>query len=401
MAGQDSALGTPRAPYSADFRASRGRRYEDSPSPTRTPFQRDGDRITHSTAFRRLRDKTQVFMAGEGDHFRTRLTHTLEVTRIARTLARTLALDEDLAEAIALAHDLGHPPFGHAGERALNAAMASYGGFDHNAQSFRIVATLERRYPRFDGLNLTWETLEGIAKHNGPLVDRSGAPLPGHTAASLALYECGMDLQLAGFTSLEAQVAALADDIAYAAHDIDDGLRAGLLAASRLSELDLVGPVVKAISSEYPGLERPRFAHELSRRLLTVFINDAVAETRRRIAKATPGSSDDVRNASKPLAGFSIDVSRSDAALKDYLLHEFYRTPRVLDVMRAGEAALGRLFARYFEDPTALPPEWRTGLDDADAAERARRVADFLAGQTDGYARQEYIRLFDEEPEFG
>ena len=401
MAGQEDALGTPRAPYSADFRASRGRRYDEPPSPTRTPFQRDGDRITHSTAFRRLRDKTQVFMAGEGDHFRTRLTHTLEVTRIARTLARTLALDEDLAEAIALAHDLGHPPFGHAGERALDAAMVSYGGFDHNAQSFRIVATLERRYPRFDGLNLAWETLEGIAKHNGPLADRAGEPLAGHRAAALALYECGMDLALWSNASLEAQVAALADDIAYAAHDIDDGLRAGLLTANGLSELDLVGPVVKDISTEYPGLERPRLAHELSRRLLTVFINDAVAETHRRLAVAKPASSDEVREAASPLAAFSAEIAKASATLKEYLLREFYRTPRVLDVMRAGEAALRRLFERYLDDPTALPPEWRTGLDRAGPAEWARRVADFLAGQTDGYARHEYVRLFDEEPEFG
>ncbi len=340
-------------------------------------------------------------MAGEGDHFRTRLTHTLEVTRIARTLARTLALDEDLAEAIALAHDLGHPPFGHAGERALDAAMASYGGFDHNAQTFRIVATLERRYPRFDGLNLTWETLEGIAKHNGPLTDRAGAPLAGHATRRWRFTSAAWTSGYGANASLEAQVAALADDIAYAGHDIDDGLRAGLLNVLSLGELDPVGPVVKAISAEYPGLERPRLAHELSRRLLTLLINDAVAETRRRLAKAAPASSDDVREAATPLAAFSAEVAKANATLKEYLLREFYRTPRVLDVMRTGEVALRRLFERYLDDPTALPPEWRTGLDRADPAERARRVADFLAGQTDGYARHEHIRLFDEEPEFG
>jgi dGTPase len=400
MAGQEGAFGTPRARYSADFRASRGRRYDEPPSPTRTPFQRDGDRITHSTAFRRLRDKTQVFLAGADDHFRTRLTHTLEVARIARTLARTLGLDEDLAEAVALAHDLGHTPFGHAGERALNAAMAPYGGFDHNAQSFRIVTLLERRYPRFDGLNLSWEVLEGIAKHNGPLTARDGTPLPRH-AAHLALYDRTIDLMLWTQPSLEAQIATVADDIAYAAHDIDDGARAGLLVLDELGGLDLVGDIMRGIAREYPGLERPRFAHELSRRLLTALIEDVLAETQRRVGEAGPRSSDEVRSAGRPLGGFSQGVYAANRAIKAYLSHAVYRHPSVLGVMQRGEEILTRLFARYLADPTALPPEWRTGLDRADDADRARRVADFLAGQTDGYAQHEYIRLFDEKPEFG
>jgi dGTPase len=389
----------PPAFYAANPGAFRGRLYEESPSPGRSPFQRDGDRITHSTAFRRLRDKTQVFLAGEGDHFRTRLTHTLEVARIARTLARMLGLDEDLAEAVALAHDLGHTPFGHAGERALNAAMASYGGFDHNAQSFRIVTLLERRYPRFDGLNLTWEVLEGIAKHNGPLATRSSAPLHGQATATLALYECGMDLQLWSYASLEAQLAAVADDIAYAAHDIDDGARAGLLALDDLGGLDVVGGIMRAIASEYPGLERPRFAHELSRRLLTALIEDVVVETRMRIAEANPKSSDDVRNAGRPLAAFSEAVSAADRALKAYLARAVYRHPSVLEVMQRGEAAVTRLFTRYFADAEALPPEWRTGIEKMTEADRARRVADFLAGQTDGFALLEFERFFGVSPE--
>jgi dGTPase len=400
MAGRNPGFRPPRAPYAANPEASRGRLNSEPPSPTRSPFQRDGDRITHSTAFRRLRDKTQVFLAGEGDHFRTRLTHTLEVARIARTLTRTLGLDEDLAEAVALAHDLGHTPFGHAGERGLNAAMARYGGFDHNAQSFRIVTLLERRYPRFDGLNLTWEVLEGIAKHNGPLTDRTGKPLPG-PPSNLGLYDCEVELMLWSQPSLEAQLAAVADDVAYAAHDIDDGARAGLLALDNLGSLDLVGGILRSIAKEYPGLERPRFAHELSRRLLTALIEDVIAETRKRVAEANPKSSDDVRNASRPFAAFSEKADAGDRALKSYLSRAVYRHPSVLDVMGKVEAAVTRLFARYFSDAGALPAEWRTGIEKLTDTERARRVADFLAGQTDGFARHEYRRLFDDVPEFG
>jgi dGTPase len=400
MAERNPGFQPPRATYAADPGLSRGRLHDEPPSPTRSPFQRDGDRITHSTAFRRLRDKTQVFLAGEGDHFRTRLTHTLEVTRIARTLARTLGLNEDLAEAVALAHDLGHTPFGHAGERALNAAMAPYGGFDHNAQSFRVVTLLEHRYPRFDGLNLTWEVLEGIAKHNGPLTDREGRPLPDHPV-NIELYAFGEDLWLWSQPSLEAQLAAVADDIAYAAHDIDDGARAGLLVLDDLGGLDLVGGIMRGIAKEYPGLERPRFAHELSRRQLTALIEDVVTETSTRIAEANPKSSDEVRNAGGPLAAFSEKVTAADGALKTYLSRAVYRHPSVLDVMGKGEAAVSRLFARYFSDAGAMPAEWRAGMDGMTEADRARRVADFLAGQTDGFARHEHRRLFDGAPEFG
>jgi dGTPase len=399
MAERNQGFRPPRAPHAADPAASRGRFHQEPPSSTRSPFQRDGDRVTHSTAFRRLRDKTQVFLAGEDDHFRTRLTHTLEVARIARTLARTLGLDEDLAEAVALAHDLGHTPFGHAGERALNAAMAAYGGFDHNAQSFRIVTLLERRYPRFDGLNLTWEVLEGIAKHNGPLTDREGKPLARH-ASHLGLYDRGLDLMLWSQPSLEAQLATVADDIAYAAHDIDDGARAGLLMLDDLGSLDLVGDVMRGIAKEYPGLERPRFAHELSRRLLTTLIEDVIAETRRRVAEANPRTSDDVRNADQPLGAFSKSVYAANRAIKAHLSHAVYRHSSVLSVMQRGEEVLSRLFDRYFSDAAALPAEWRVGVDKMTDTERARRVADFIAGQTDSFARHEYRRLFDDVAEF-
>jgi dGTPase len=400
MAGRNAGFRPPPAPYAANPDASRGRFHDEPPSPTRSPFQRDGDRVTHSTAFRRLRDKTQVFLAGEDDHFRTRLTHTLEVARLARTLARTLGLDEDLAEAVALAHDLGHTPFGHAGERALNAAMAPYGGFDHNAQSFRIVTLLERRYPRFNGLNLTWEVLEGIAKHNGPLTDREGKPLPRHSA-HVELYGRELDLTLWSQPSLEAQLATVADDMAYAAHDIDDGARAGLLVFDDLGSLDLVGDIMRGIAKDFPGLERPRFAHELSRRLLTALIEDVLAETQKRITETSPLSSDDVRSAGQPVGAFSKGVHAANRALKAYLSHAVYRHPSVLGVMQRGEEVLSRLFGRYLSDASALPAEWRVGIEKLTDTERARRVADFLAGQTDGFARHEYRRLFDDVPEFG
>jgi dGTPase len=278
--------------------------------------------------------------------------------------------------------------------------MAPYGGFNHNAQSFRIVTLLERRYPRFDGLNLSWEVLEGIAKHNGPLTDREGKPLP-KNASHLGLYDRTIDLMLWSQPSLEAQLAAIADDIAYAAHDIDDGARAGLLVLDDLGSLELVGDIMRGIAKEYPGLERPRFAHELSRRLLTAFIEDVLAETRKRIAETNPRSSDDVRNAGQPLGAFSRDVYAANRAIKAFLSHAVYRHPSVLAVMQRGEEVLARLFARYLSDAAALPPEWRAGIEKMSDTERARRVADFLAGQTDGFAQHEYRRLFDEFPEFG
>src|SRR3984957_8860582 len=308
------------APYACDPLQSRGRLHPEPASKNRSAFRRDCDRIIHSTAFRRLKHKTQVFVFDEGDHYRTRLTHTLEVTQVARALARMLGLDEDLAEALALAHDLGHPPFGHAGEGALDECLSAFGGFDHNAQTLRIVTALERRYPGFDGLNLTWETLEGLVKHNGPLTDRAGAPLGRYrehgVPATIVNYSKLQDLQLWSFASIEAQIAAVADDIAYDAHDIDDGLRAELFALDDIAAVPLPGRIIGAIRASHPGLDQHRLVHELIRQLIGLLIDDVVAETGRRLAALAPRSADDVRRAASPVAGFSPEIGQADRAIK-------------------------------------------------------------------------------------
>ncbi|MFY9760420.1 MAG: deoxyguanosinetriphosphate triphosphohydrolase, partial [Xanthobacteraceae bacterium] len=325
-----------RALYACDPGHSRGRLHAEPASRSRSAFRRDCDRIIHSTAFRRLKHKTQVFVFDEGDHYRTRLTHTLEVTQVARALARRLHLDEDLAEALALAHDLGHPPFGHAGERALDACLAAFGGFDHNAQTLRIVTALERRYPNFDGLNLTWETLEGLVKHNGPLTDRNGAPLDRYrehgVPATILDYDKLQDLQLWSFAGVEAQIAAFADDIAYDAHDLDDGLRAALFRIDDIAAVALPGRIIGGIRASYPDLDEHRLIHELIRQLIGLLIDDVVAETGRRLARLSPRSADDVRNAAAPVAGFSVDVGEADRAIKAFLKPHMYRHPRVMRV---------------------------------------------------------------------
>src|SRR5262245_50445685 len=303
------ASGVARAPYASDPDRSRGRLHAEPKSPSRNDFRRDCDRIIHSTAFRRLKHKTQVFVYNEGDHYRTRLTHTLEVQQIARSLARALGLDEDLAEALALCHDLGHPPFGHAGERALDRCLAGHGGFDHNAQALRVVTAIERRYAEFDGLNLTWETLEGIVKHNGPLVDRAGRPSGRYAErgvpAAIRSYVTRYDLELASYASAEAQVAAIADDIAYDAHDMDDGLRAELFGLDDLADVALVGEVLADLRSRYRGLETPRLAHELIRRVIARMIEDVIAESARRLTALAPQSAQEVRDADATVVGFS------------------------------------------------------------------------------------------------
>jgi len=389
-----------RAPYASQPGTSRGRLFDEPPSPTRTAFERDRDRVIHSTAFRRLKEKTQVFLYDEGDHYRTRLTHTLEVAQIARALARTLRLDEDLAEALALAHDLGHPPFGHAGERALDAAMADHGGFDHNAQSLRVVTALERRYPHFDGLNLTWETLEGLVKHNGPLTDAGGHPIGRYAEAGLPYairdYATRQDLDLSSFAGPEAQAAAIADDIAYDAHDIDDGLRAGLLTLDGLTETPLVGEILAGIAADYPGLAPERVTAALIRRLISTMIADVVAEGRARIAALQPASADAVRAAGKAVIVFSAAMADNDRAIKAMLNAHVYRHRKVMDVMDKAEGVLARLFARYVDDPAAMPAAWRPSPGD-DTGAKARRIADFLAGMTDRYALAEYRRLFGED----
>ena len=394
----------PRAPYAADPAASRGRLFDEEPSPTRTDFQRDRDRIIHSTAFRRLKQKTQVFLYDEGDHYRTRLTHSLEVAQMARALARALNLDEDLAEALALAHDLGHPPFGHAGERALNRSMKEFGGFDHNAQSLRVVTSLERRYPRFDGLNLSWETLEGLVKHNGPLTRRDDtgevAICSGRLPFAVAEHAKIQDLRLWSFASAEAQAAAIADDIAYDAHDIDDGLRAGLLGLDDLTDTGLTAKLLGDIRRQYPGLDRQRQAYELIRRVITTMIEDVIVESFQRLDRVAPASADDVRRAGSPVIGFSAGMEENDQAVKRLLTARVYRHRRVMGVMERAEAVVDGLFRRYWSDAVSLPQEWRADADATDS-ERARRIADFLAGMTDRYALAEYERLFGTTAGFG
>jgi dGTPase len=386
-----------RAPYAANPASSRGRFYPEAESVSRTPFRRDADRIIHSTAFRRLKHKTQVFVFHEGDHYRTRLTHTLEVTQIARALARSLGLDEDLAEALALAHDLGHPPFGHAGERALDACLADFGGFDHNAQTLRTVTATERRYPGFDGLNLTWETLEGIVKHNGPLTDAEGRPAGkyrgGTVPQAIMEFSASFDLALWSHASAEAQVAAIADDIAYDAHDLDDGLRAELFTLADLSSLPVLGGLQRDVRDQYPGIDQARLTHELVRRLIGKLIEDVVGESVRRLGSVAPTSSDAVRSAGTPMIAFSALMAGTDRAIKDFLWDHMYRHPRVLTVMDNAETVVRDLFARYFVSPQDMPADWSEGLG-ADAALRARRVGDFIAGMTDGFALNEHGRLF-------
>jgi dGTPase len=397
------AMGALRAPYGCDPARSRGRLHPEPPSKGRSPFRRDCDRIIHATAFRRLKHKTQVFVFDEGDHYRTRLTHTLEVTQISRALARTLGVDEDLAEALALAHDLGHPPFGHAGERALDACLAAFGGFDHNAQTLRVVTALERRYPRFDGLNLTWETLEGLVKHNGPLADRDGTPLARYRThgipETILDYSREQDLQLWSFPSLEAQLAAVADDIAYDAHDIDDGLRAELFDLDDLATVALPGRVVGEIRATYPRLDAARQVHELVRRLIGLLIEDVTAATRGKLEALKPQSADDVRQAETAMAGFSPAMAEADHAIKAFLKVRMYRHARVMAVMDQASGVVRDLFARYSAAPGDLPAEWREGLDRLDDAGRARRIADFIAGMTDRFALAEHARLFDSTPE--
>ena len=398
-----SDAATNRPPYACDPAASRGRLHPEPPSKGRSPFRRDCDRIIHSTAFRRLKHKTQVFVFDEGDHYRTRLTHTLEVAQVARALARALGLSEDLAEALALAHDLGHPPFGHAGERALDECLNAFGGFDHNAQTLRVVTALERRYPTFDGLNLTWETLEGLVKHNGPLTDRDGKPLGRYRAhgipETIQQYVRLQDLQLWSFPSVEAQVAAVADDIAYDAHDIDDGLRAELFSLDEIATVALPGKIVAEIRATYPMLDAGRLVHEFIRRLIGLLIEDVIAETGRRLATLAPRSADEVRQAPSGVAGFSAAIAKAESTIKAFLETRMYRHARIQRVMDEAAHVIRDLFARYTAHPDDLPAEWREGLAGADEAVRARRIADFVAGMTDRYALAEHTRLFDSTPE--
>ncbi|GGG51156.1 deoxyguanosinetriphosphate triphosphohydrolase-like protein [Caldovatus sediminis] len=375
------------APYAVRPETSRGRLHPEAGGDSRSPFQRDRDRIIHSTAFRRLQYKTQVFVFHEGDHFRTRLTHSIEVAQIARSLARALSLDEDLAEALALAHDLGHPPFGHAGEEALNAAMKPYGGFDHNAQSLKVVTALETRYAGFDGLNLTWETLEGLAKHNGPL--RRPPPY-------IAEYDRRHPLELGTHASAEAQAAALADDIAYNNHDLDDGLRARLFTLEEAAALPLVGEALEEARADAgPRAPPDRLASETIRRVINRMVLDAVAESRRRLAALAPRDADAVRAAERPVVAFSDAMAAVNQAVRDFLFRRMYRHWRVNRTMAKSKRVVQVLFSLLHGGPQMLPPEWRRRAGEAGSPEAARVVCDYIAGMTDRYALEEHRRMTD------
>ena len=391
------------APWACLASHSRGRLVPEPVSPTRSDFQRDRDRVVHCTAFRRLAHKTQVFVPHEGDHFRTRLTHTIEVAQIARALARALGLDEDLAEALALAHDLGHPPFGHAGEDVLDECLSGAGGFDHNAQALRIVTKLERRYAGFDGLNLTWETLEGLVKHNGPLLQKDGKPVPHYAARGLpgafAEQEARWSLELADFASAEAQAAAIADDIAYNAHDIDDGLRAGLFELTDVREVDFLAGLLDEIAAKHPGLERGRTIHELGRRVITRLVEDVIGESFARLAAM--GSVAQVRSSTRAQVAFSPAMAVAEKAIKGFLYPRMYRHPRVMKVRGEAAGVLHELFACYAAAPEKMPGEWAGAALAKTGGERSRvlrLIGDYMAGMTDRYAIGEYARLVGPPP---
>lgn len=394
-----------RAVFAQDPMRSGVRLCPEPVSPTRTPFQRDRDRIVHSTAFRRLKHKTQVFVYHEGDHFRTRLTHTIEVSQIARALARALRLDEDLAECLALAHDLGHTPFGHEGEDVMHECMAPYGGFDHNAQSLRVVTSLEHRYADFDGLNLSWETLEGLVKHNGPLVDASGKPLGKFAESELPFaireYAKLQDLRLDTWPSAEAQAAAIADDIAYDAHDLDDGLRAGLFAIDEMKDVPYLADILAEVDGKYPGLEEGRRIHEIVRRSITRMVEDVINESLKRLKELDPKSVDDVRAANKVMVTFSDEMAKAEREVKKFLFARVYRHEDVLAVRKLVAQIVRDLFKRFMAEPEVMPAPWNKDLGSLNETQLARRVCDYIAGMTDRFAIDEHRRLFDDTPELG
>jgi dGTPase len=383
----------PRAPYAETPALSKGRRHPEAESRTRTPFARDRDRIIHCTAFRRLKEKTQVFVAHEGDHYRTRLTHSLEVAQIARSISTALGLDNDLAETIALAHDLGHPPFGHAGEDQLDDSMKPWGGFDHNVQTFRVVAKLEHRYPDFEGLNLTWETLEGIIKHNGPVTGKLDRP----SWSMVREFDAGWDLRLDSWASAEAQVAAVADDIAYNNHDVDDGVQAGLFGLSELLDVPLIGPILHGVKAERPDLDERLTRLEAVRRMIGAMIDDVMGETLRRATATGVASPDDVRGLGHALVAFSPDMLEDLARLRAFLMERMYRHWKVNRTRSQAKRILADMFALFQAEPEVLPTEWFVLTQNISDADRARVVCDYIAGMTDRFAIEEHRRLFQLE----
>lgn len=378
----------PAARYACDPAASRGRLHGEPETGQRGPrdvFQRDRDRIIHSVPFRRLRQKTQVFVAPDGDHFRVRLTHSLEVAQIGRTMARALGLNEDLTEALCLAHDIGHPPFGHSGEEVLQSEMAAAGGFDHNAHTIRMLTRLESPYPRHSGLNLSWETLEGLAKHNGPVADPPWA---------LAEADSEFPLDLTTWPSLEAQVAAVADDIAYDNHDIDDGLRAGLFTLADLLEVPLIARTWAEVRARFPDVDEARLVPELVRDQIGLMVGDVIEETARRLERTPVESADEVRQAGRPLAGFAPELAEAEAALKRFLHARMYNAPPVTAVRDQAQKVVAGLFAAYRSDPRGLPEGWLP--DEPSPVETLRAIGDFIAGMTDRYAIRQYRETIGE-----
>ena len=366
---------------------TRGRLHPEPERAFRSPFQRDRDRIIHASAFRRLKHKTEVFVEHEGDYYRTRLTHSIEVAQVARTIAGVLGGNEYLAEAVALAHDLGHPPFGHTGEDALNELLAPYGGFDHNAQALKIVTSLERHYAGFDGLNLTWETLEGIAKHNGPVT--------GALPVALAEYDRKHDLELATYASAEAQMAAVADDIAYNHHDLHDGLRAGLFTVEEMCDLPLVGPAFAEVDRAWPDLAPSRRQHEGLRRVFGYMVDDVLAEARTLLAEVNPQSADDVRQAGRPVIRFSQGMFQQLKDVRGFLFTRVYRAPSVMETRAQVTKVVNELFPAFLADTSLLPEDWRDDVAAAaDETELARIVGDYIAGMTDRFALETHARMF-------
>jgi dGTPase len=374
------------ASYACDPEKSRGRLFTEDESNTRSCFQRDRDRIIHSTAFRRLEYKTQVFVNHEGDHYRTRLTHSLEVAQLARGMSRSLGLNEDLAEALALAHDLGHTPFGHAGEDALSEVMLPHGGFDHNAHTIKILTSLEQRYAEFDGLNLTWETLEGIAKHNGPVTN---------PPRELAEYNSRHDLELLSFASGEAQVASLADDIAYNNHDIDDGLRAGLLSIAQLEEVPSVAMIFHEVQKTYPDIDEARLTHEAIRRLINRMVTDLITHTKQNISEYRIKTPDDIRALGKRLVFFSPMMQETNQQLQAFLMKNMYRHYKVNRMASKAGRVVKELFEFFLAEPECLPDAWSKLINGRGTKQTAAVVADFIAGMTDRFALDEYRRVFD------
>ncbi len=381
------------APYACQPSASRGRLHDEPESKTRTPFQRDRDRVLHAGAFRRLKHKTQVFLAHVGDYYRTRLTHSLEVAQIGRSIARELSLDEELTETLSLAHDLGHTAFGHAGEEALHAAMESFGGFDHNAQTLRIVTRLEKRYIAFDGLNLSWESLEGLVKHNGPLLG-DGKTLEDLPFA-IRQHAEEQDLHLHSWPSAEAQIAALSDDIAYNNHDIDDALRGGLITLDDLRELPMTGDILRQIEATHGDIDPKLVRHELVREMISQMIRDVVGVVRGRLDEQKIETADDVRDLGAPLASFSAAMDEQHQTIKAFLYERVYRHHTVNGSMSKARRVMRDLFALMFAEPELLPENWRSRACAADETHQARIICDYLAGMTDRFAMEEHRRLFD------